>query len=76
MPARILRRTAAVAAFVFIGAALLVLSGLLPVAVSDTVYLLLPATWLTACCALAGLALRRADPPAATARLTSGGRAP
>ncbi|GAA4594715.1 hypothetical protein BJY16_001409 [Actinoplanes octamycinicus] len=59
MPDRTLRRTVAVAALVFIGAALLILSGLLPGSVKDAVYLLLPVTWLTICCGLASLALSR-----------------
>ncbi|BCJ43431.1 hypothetical protein GCM10010168_42590 [Actinoplanes ianthinogenes] len=59
MPHRTLRRTVTTAALVFIGAALLILSGLLPGTVRDVVYLLLPATWLTVCCGLASLALSR-----------------
>jgi hypothetical protein len=59
MPAYTLRRTVAVAALVFIGAALLTLSGLLPGVVDDAVYLLLPTTWLTVCCGLASLVLAR-----------------
>jgi len=59
MPAYALRRTVAVAALVFIGAALLILSGLLPGIAGEAAYLLLPVTWLTVCCGLAGMALAR-----------------
>jgi hypothetical protein len=55
-----LRRTVTVSALVFIGAAMVILSGLLPRTIRDGVYLLLPATWLTVCCGLAGMALSRA----------------
>ncbi|GAA2711316.1 MULTISPECIES: hypothetical protein [Actinoplanes] len=61
MPTHALHRTVAVAALVFIGAALLILSGLLSGIVGDAVYLLLPLSWLTACCGLAGMALNRAQ---------------
>ncbi|WP_436525467.1 hypothetical protein [Actinoplanes sp. HUAS TT8] len=59
MPDLTVRRTVAVAAIVFIGAALLILSGLLGGTVKEAVYLLLPATWLTVCCGLASMALTR-----------------
>ena len=59
MPDITVRRTVAGAAIVFIGAALLILSGLLGGAARDTVYLLLPATWLTVCCGLASMVLSR-----------------
>jgi hypothetical protein len=59
MPAVTVRRAVAVAAIVFIGAALLILSGLLRGTTRDTVYLLLPAMWLTVCCGLASMALSR-----------------
>ncbi|WIM96361.1 hypothetical protein ACTOB_008553 [Actinoplanes oblitus] len=59
MPDRTLRRAVTTAALVFIGAALLIFSGLLAGTAQDAVYLLLPVTWLTVCCGLAGLALSR-----------------
>ncbi|GIF08381.1 hypothetical protein [Actinoplanes siamensis] len=59
MPDPTVRRTVAAATIVFIGAALLILSGLLGGTVRDVVYLLLPAAWLTICCGLAGMALSR-----------------
>lgn len=59
MPDRTVRRTVALAAIVFIGAALLILSGLLGGVVRESVYLLLPATWLTVCCGLASMVLGR-----------------
>lgn len=50
-------QVAALAAAVFIGAALLTLS-LSPAGVLGTaIFALLPLAWLTACCSLAGLAL-------------------
>lgn len=59
MPDITVRRAVAVATIVFIGTALLILSGLLPESVRGTVYLLLPISWLTVCCGLASMALSR-----------------
>ncbi|MFI1993860.1 hypothetical protein [Actinoplanes sp. NPDC020271] len=59
MPDHTARRTVLIAAIVFIGAALLILSGLLGGTAREAVYLLLPATWLTVCCGLASMVLAR-----------------
>ncbi|AEV89076.1 hypothetical protein ACWT_8067 [Actinoplanes sp. SE50] len=59
MPVTTAGRLVAGAAAVFIGAALVILSGSLPADVGNAVYFVLPVTWLAICCGLAGMALSR-----------------